>query len=81
LSDAYLSIGRELAALVAPVDIAWQRIIKETLVELHDRDKSHPNAVGSDLAACVFIATLLKSRLSGRPLTDRDFRTSLGTLF
>ena len=59
LSDAYLSIGRELRAIVAPVGVAWQRVLKEhPEIALHDRDKSHPNPAGSYLAACVFFATL-----------------------
>src|SRR4051812_35195034 len=59
LSDAYASIGRELSAIVVPVGVAWQNAFAEdkTLV-LHDRDKSHPNFLGSYLAACVFYATL-----------------------
>lgn len=59
LSDAYESIGRQLGSLVAPVGRAWQRALEAdpTLV-LHDKDGSHPNAVGTYLAACVFAAVL-----------------------
>jgi hypothetical protein len=62
LTDAYLSIGRELDAIVAPVGVAWQRLQRDGLpIALHDRDKSHPNPVGSYVAACVFFATIFRT--------------------
>jgi hypothetical protein len=59
LTDAYLRIGRELNDTVVPVGLAWQAALnaKPTLV-LHVADKSHPNPIGSYLAACVFYAVL-----------------------
>ena len=62
LSDAYASIGREIGALVAPVGAAWQRAIGEDpKLVLHDRDMSHPNPLGSYLAACVLYSTLFRA--------------------
>lgn len=68
LSDAYLTIGRKLGAVVVPVGVALQRVLEgHPDIELHDRDKSHPNAAGSYLAACVFVATLLGINPVGLP--------------
>lgn len=68
LSDAYLSIGRELGAIVVPVGVAWQRVLSEhPQITLHDRDKSHPNPTGSYLAACVFFASLFHRSPLGLP--------------
>ena len=59
LADAYLSIGRDLGAIVVPVGMTWQRVLREhPEIVLHDRDGSHPSFAGSYLAACVFVATL-----------------------
>src|ERR1051325_838225 len=43
ITDAYMSIGRELGAIVVPVGLAWQRFLHEQKAPvLHDRDQSHP---------------------------------------
>jgi hypothetical protein len=62
ITDAYLSIGRELDAIVAPVGLAWQHFLRaHEAPALHDRDQSHPTLAGSYLAACVFFAVLFES--------------------
>ena len=72
LTDAYVSIGRELGAIVAPVGVAWQRVLGgKSSMKLHDRDGSHPNAWGTYLAACVFVAAVLGVSPLGLPA---DFR-------
>lgn len=54
-----MQIARELKALVAPVGLAWQSILKlDWGTELYHQDGSHPSAAGTYLAACVFYATL-----------------------
>ncbi len=59
LTDAYLTIARELNAWVAPVGIAWQTALRDDpSLRLHNDDNSHPNPMGSYLAALVFLATL-----------------------
>jgi hypothetical protein len=59
LSEEYLSVGRELGALVVPAGVAWQRALAEDPgLVLHDRDGSHPNPVGTYLAVCTFFAAL-----------------------
>lgn len=66
ISDAYNTIGDELGAIVVPVGVAWQSFLAtHDKPVLHDRDRSHPTLAGSYLAACVFLATLLKQNPVG----------------
>jgi hypothetical protein len=59
LTQAYQAIARELGATVAPVGIAWEKVLREDpKVRLHMEDDSHPNATGTYLAALVFLARL-----------------------
>ena len=61
ITDAYTGIGRALGATVVPVGLAWQRFLRDNDEPvLHDRDQSHPTVAGSYLAACVFLAALLR---------------------
>jgi hypothetical protein len=61
ITDSYRSIGRELGAVVVPVGVAWQKFLaKHDRPQLYDKDQSHPSLAGSYLAACVFLAALLK---------------------
>jgi hypothetical protein len=78
LNDAYFAIAKELQARIAPVGIAWAKAFKQdSKLVLHNEDKSHPNAVGSYLAACVLYAAIFKKspenlngKLSGHPVKD-----------
>jgi hypothetical protein len=66
ITDAYVDIGRELAATVVPVGLAWQRFLgKHDEPVLHDKDQSHPTLAGSYLAACVFLAVLFRGNPVG----------------
>jgi hypothetical protein len=66
IADAYAGIGRELAATVAPVGLAWQRVLRQhDRPALHDKDRSHPTLAGSYLAACVFLAVLFHESPAG----------------
>lgn len=84
LNAAYLSIAKELDALIAPVGIAWQRALRENPRQpLHTEDQSHPNATGSYLAACVFYAVItgknpesLSGNLTGRRVNTDDGRVA-----
>ena len=61
ITDAYAGIGRELAATVVPVGLAWQRFLgRHDEPVLHDKDQSHPTLAGSYLAACAFLAVLFR---------------------
>jgi hypothetical protein len=66
ITDAYTTIGREVGAIVVPVGLAWQRFRADhDRPVLYDRDQSHPSLAGSYLAACVFLAALLKTNPVG----------------
>jgi hypothetical protein len=61
ITDAYNKIGDELGAIVVPVGSVWKTLLaKHDEPVLYDRDQSHPTLAGSYLAACVFLAVLLK---------------------
>ena len=62
IAAAYNTIGEELGAIVVPVGLVWQDFLAQhDLPVLYDRDQSHPTLAGSYLAACVFLAALLKA--------------------
>ncbi len=68
VNGAYFDIATELNAAVAPVGIAWKKALAaDPSLVLHQADKSHPNAQGSYLAACVFYATLFDKSPVGLP--------------
>ena len=58
LESAYMEAAESINANVAPVGIAWKKVIQDTSIVLHSSDESHPNYKGSYLAACVFHAAL-----------------------
>ncbi len=69
LAEAFLSIAEELKVRVAPVGLAWKEAFRKLPgIVLHDKDGSHPNPLGTYLAACVFYATLFGSSAVGLPL-------------
>ena len=54
LTNAYWAIAKEINAVAAPVGVVWNDVLKEKpLLPLYHRDGSHPNPIGSYLAACV----------------------------
>jgi len=68
LTNAYVSIAKELHAILTPVGIAWQNAIKKNpSLALHQRDLSHPTPAGSYLAACVLYSTLYRKSAAGLP--------------
>jgi hypothetical protein len=78
ITAAYNEIGNEQGAIVVPVGLAWQKFLaKHDDPILHDRDQSHPTLAGSYLAACVFLAVLLKEdprglEVGGEGLSKQD---------
>ena len=81
LSKAYLEIGTELAAKVAPVGLAWKEAIsRRPDLVLYKEDKSHPQLLGSYLAACVIYKTIFgkdPKRLpvpNSKQISERDAR-------
>ncbi len=68
LTATYCRLAEATGAKVAPVGEAWKRWHRQHAgVPLHDRDGSHPNPVGSYLAACVLYATLFNESPLGLP--------------
>jgi hypothetical protein len=66
IADAYITVGKELGATVVPVGLVWQDFLAQHQSPvLYDRDQSHPSLAGSYLAACVFLAALLKANPVG----------------
>jgi hypothetical protein len=60
LSKAYLQVGQERSAEVAPVGIAWQKVRSsyDGQIELYNSDGTHPSFAGSYLAACLLYASI-----------------------
>jgi len=68
ITKAYLEAARENKALAAPVGEAWKdALAARPELKLHQEDKSHPTALGSYLAGCVFYATLTGQSPVGLP--------------
>jgi hypothetical protein len=80
ISKAYLDLSKELNAQIAPVGNAWEAALKaDKKLVLHEKDKKHPNATGTYLAACVFYVTIYGKSPDGLPgtigkLTDDEAR-------
>ncbi|MFC2163842.1 hypothetical protein ACFLT2_02450 [Acidobacteriota bacterium] len=59
LTNAYMSIGKELGVQVAPVGLVWKDVNKRgNNIELFMEDGSHPGPQGTYLAACVLYTTI-----------------------
>lgn len=78
LTQAYMSVARELWAPIIPAGLAWARARQEDPgVVLYHRDGSHPSPAGSYLTASALYATLtgkspvgLASTLTGHPMPE-----------
>ncbi len=60
VEDMYVSVGNEAGALVIPVGLAFEEAYRQRPdIQLHkDYDGSHPDLIGTYLAACVVYASL-----------------------
>ncbi len=75
LTQAYMSVARELGAPIIPAGLAWARVRQEYPdVVLYHQDGSHPSPIGSYLTASALYATLtgsspvgLASTITGHP--------------
>lgn len=84
LTQAYMSVARELGAPIIPAGLAWARVRQEfPEVVLYHQDGSHPSPAGSYLTACALYATLtgqtpvgLASTLTGHPMPEGALNTS-----
>jgi len=67
-SRTYMSMGRELKAVVAPVGYAWKTAYDENPKRpLYARDNSHSAPMGAYLSACVFYSTIYNKSAVGLP--------------
>jgi hypothetical protein len=87
LPEIYLTLGKELGAIVVPVDLAWHEAARrDARIALYAPDNVHAAPSGTYLAACCFAltlwgaparpfpATLLRADRGGRPLVSLEQR-------
>lgn len=69
VEDMYVSVGNEVGALVIPVGLAFEEAYRRKPdLQLHKTyDGSHPDLIGSYLAACVVYASLHGKSPVGNP--------------
>ncbi|MBL4632595.1 MAG: hypothetical protein JKY56_01910, partial [Kofleriaceae bacterium] len=77
LNGYYQEAGESIAAPVAPVGRAWERVLRDPNRTLHSADSSHPTELGTYLAACVLFETLTGATAigagdGGLAITDAD---------
>lgn len=78
LTQAYMSVARELGAPIIPAGLAWARVRHEfPELPLYHRDGSHPSPAGTYLTASALFATLtgrspvgLSATLTGHPMRE-----------
>ncbi len=73
IAGAYIRVAEANHGIVAPVGLAWQKVIRDqprlNLFDPRDNPVKHPNAAGSYLTACVFYSVLCQQSPHG--LTGR----------
>ncbi len=70
LDEAYTSIGKELAAEVVPVGLAFAAVTSERPdIKLRIADAKHPTLAGTYLAACSFYSAFIKQSPEGLEYT------------
>ena len=61
IAQAHREVGKELGVDVAPVGLAWERVMKERPdLNLFKPDLEHPNVLGTYLATQVVYATVFR---------------------
>jgi hypothetical protein len=59
MPEIYFALGKELEAIVVPVDVAWHEAARiDPELALYRNDGVHPSPAGTYLAACCFAQTL-----------------------
>ena len=59
ISDTYTKVGNENRVLVIPVGLAFDLAYNEKPdIKLHESDGTHPNLLGTYLAACTVFASI-----------------------
>jgi len=71
ITNAVEEIAAEIGAAVVPAGPAWQAALRaDPNLTLYTDDGSHPTAIGSYLAACVFLVALFGERPTGSSVSD-----------
>ena len=66
IDEGYTNIGQELGVRMSPVGSAWLKLWQQNpQMNLWQDDGSHPNEMGTYLAACVFYATIFHESPEG----------------
>ncbi len=61
IDEGYTTIGQELKVRMSPVGFAWLKMRQQNpQMNLWQDDGSHPNEMGTYLAACVFYASIFR---------------------
>jgi hypothetical protein len=78
ITDAYVDVGRDNDATVAPVGLAFERVRTERpdLVIVHEDDKKHPTQAGSYLIGCVFYSVFYHQSPAGLTPRIADGKTT-----
>jgi hypothetical protein len=80
ISQAHLDIATELGASVAPVSVAWQRVMEERPdLALYNTDDVHPSLYGTYLAVNVVYATVFGESPVGLASIPPDKNSSAST--
>lgn len=70
VAHAYVTAGNEIGALVVPVGLAFERVLKARPdLILHHIDNIHPSMAGTYLTSCVFYAALYGKTPAGNAYT------------
>lgn len=84
VEDMYVSVGNEAGAIVIPVGLAFEEAYRQRPdIKLHkDFDGTHPDLIGTYLAACVVYASLYGKSPVGNPYdyygkVDKEMATFL----
>jgi len=73
VAAAYNYISQELGASVAPVGLAWERVLDENPeIDLYADDGYHPSIYGTYLASCVFYVTIWHQNPMGLDYTANE---------
>jgi hypothetical protein len=65
LTYAYMTIAKELNAMVAPVGLVWDKVRAQNSMDLYVSDGSHPTPLGTYLAASTIYSTVFDTDSSG----------------
>ncbi len=78
LTTTYSQLAKQTGAITAPVGEAWRLWHKKfPNTPLHSKDGSHPNTLGSYMAACVIYGAIWRESPEGLPTTVTSGKNTL----